>query len=79
MLNTQRKVTFFTTSTGQFQDKEYKEKTVSYVVVKMGHPRPLFIYFRVFNSKPKYVHYKVLPMIGFEPRSSGIGSNRSDN
>ena len=32
-------------------------------------------YFRLFNSK--YVQYKMLPMTGFEPQISAIGSDRS--
>ena len=43
---------------------------------KMGHSRPLFCLSTV-NSK--YVHYKISPMTGFEPWTSGIGSNRSTN
>ena len=27
----------------------------------MGLSRPLFLYFCLFNSKQKYVHYKILP------------------
>ena len=51
----------------------------------MGHSRPLFLYFRLFNTADsKYINiyikiYKFLPMTGFEPRTSGIGSDRSTN
>ena len=36
----------------------------------MGHSRPLFLYFCLFNtvdSKQIHVGYKSLPMTGFEP------------
>ena len=42
----------------------------------------LFLYFCLFNtvnSKQINVRYKSLPMIRFEPRTSGIQSNRSTN
>ena len=49
----------------------------------LGHSRPLFLYFRLFNTQlteNKCSLYKqILPMTGFEPRTSGIGSNRSTN
>ena len=50
----------------------------------MGHSRPLFLYFRLFNtytvdSKQMFNMNKFWPMTGFEPRTSGIGSNRSTN
>ena len=41
----------------------------------MGHSRPLFLYFRLFNT----VDSKVLSMTRFEPRTSGIWSDRSTN
>ena len=40
----------------------------------MGHSRPVF---RIFNRHSDFVHYNILPMTGFEPRISGIGSDRS--
>ena len=51
---------------------------------KMGHSRPLFLYFRHFNAqltvnKCSIYIYKFLPMTGFEPRISGIGSDHSTN
>ena len=49
---------------------------------KKGHFRPLFLYFRLFNtvdSKQVNVPYKSLPMTGFEPRTSCVGSDHSTN
>ena len=44
--------------------------------IKMGHSRPLFLYFRLFNTvDSKCSIYKFLPMTGYEPQTSGIGSN----
>ena len=44
----------------------------------MGHSRPLCLYFRLVNTvDSKCSIYKFLPMIGFEPQTSGFGSNRS--
>ena len=43
----------------------------------MNHTRPLFSLFSAVNSK--YVHYKFLPMTGFELRTFGFGSDRSAN
>ena len=54
--------------------KEYLEK--------MGHSRPLFLYFRLINtvdSKQINVRYKTLLMTEFKPWTSGIISNRSTN
>ena len=50
----------------------------------MGHSWPLFIYlFRLFNTvQSKQVNkcsILILPMTGFEPRPSGIGSDCSTN
>ena len=49
----------------------------------MGHSRPLFRYFRLFNTQltvNKCSMYKInLPMTGFKPRTSGIGSDHSTN
>ena len=47
---------------------------------KMDHSRPLFLYFRLFktvDSQQINVRYKCLPMTGFEPQTSGVGSDRS--
>ena len=53
---------------------------------KMGHSRPLFLYFHLFNTQLTvnkcsiYIYInKFLPMTGFELWTSGIGSNRSTN
>ena len=44
----------------------------------MGQSQPLFLYFRLFNTvDSKNVQYKFLPMTGFEPQTSGVGSDRS--
>ena len=49
----------------------------------MGHSRPLFSLFSSFqytvDSKQMFNINKFLPMTGFEPRTFGIGSNRSTN
>ena len=46
----------------------------------MGHSRPLFIYFRLFNTVDnKQMFNKILPMTGVEPRTSGIEIDRSTN
>ena len=46
----------------------------------MGHSRPLFLYFRLFNTvDSKQMLDKSLPMTGFEPRISGVGGDRSTN
>ena len=38
----------------------------------------LFFFIFVFSTvNSKYAHYKILPMAGFEPKSTGIRSNRS--
>ena len=37
----------------------------------------LFFVFSTVNCK--YVHYKILPLTGFEPQTSGVGSNLSAN
>ena len=49
--------------------------------LKMGHSRPLFLYFSSFQyTVDKMFNInKLLPMTGFEPRISGIGSDRSTN
>ena len=44
----------------------------------MGHSRPLFLYFRLFNTvDSKQMFDKSLPMPGFEPWISGIEGDRS--
>ena len=47
------------------------------VFLKMVHSRPLYLYFCTFNTEN--VLYKNSPMIGFEPRTSGIRSDCSAN
>ena len=44
----------------------------------MGHSRPLFLYFQLFYLNVQLVD-KILPMLGFEPLISGVGSDRSTN
>ena len=47
---------------------------------KVGHSRPLFIYFRLFNTVDnKQMFNKILPMTGVEPWASGIESDHSTN
>ena len=52
-----------------------------YLKVKMCHSRPLFSLFSSFqytvDSKQMFNNF--LPMTGFEPRTSGIGSDLSTN
>ena len=48
----------------------------------MAHSRPLFSLFSSFHRLTVvylYFHYKILPLTGFELRTSAIGSNRSAN
>ena len=48
----------------------------------MGHPWPLFLYSRLSNTQltgNKSSINKILPMTGYEPRTSGIGRDRSTN
>ena len=50
----------------------------------MGHPRPLFLYFRLSNTQLTANKCSIeinifSPLTGFEPRTSGIGSDRSTN
>ena len=46
----------------------------------VGHSRPLFIYFRLFNTVDnKQMFNKILPMTGVKPQTSGIESDRSTN
>ena len=46
----------------------------------VGHSRPLFIYFRHFNTVDnKQMLNKILPMTGVKLRTSGIESDRSTN
>ena len=48
--------------------------------LKMGHSRPLYFLFSVFSIQLTVnVQHKFLPLTGFEPRNSGIGSDHSTN
>ena len=60
------------------QQPSCHEKTMlnSKFFLKLGHSRPLFLYFCLFNYK---LVDKFLLMTGCEPRISGVGSNRSSN
>ena len=44
----------------------------------MGHSQALFLYFCLFYFNVQLVD-KSLPMLGFEPRISAVGSDRSTN
>ena len=48
-----------------------------FVFKKLGYSRPLFLYFRIFNTVEST--YNFSPMTGFEPGISGVGSNCSTN
>ena len=47
--------------------------------LKMGHSRPFFFIFVFSMELHVNVHYKCLPMTGFEPETSRTGSNCSIN
>ena len=49
-----------------------------HIFLKIGHSRPLFLYFRLFN-KVDSKEYKIFQMTGFELRTSSLGSNHSTN
>ena len=44
--------------------------------LKVGLSRPLFLYFRLLYFQVHLVD-KTLPMLGFEPRISGVRTHRS--
>ena len=46
--------------------------------LKMGHSWRLFLYFCLFYLNVQLID-KILPMLGFEPRITGIGSDRTTN
>ena len=46
---------------------------------KMGHSRPLFLYFRLFCNLIVQLVDKILPMKGYKPRISGVGIDCSTN
>ena len=53
---------------------------VLYYFLKMGHSWPLFFFIFIFSIQLTVnIHYKFLPMTGFELRTSRIGSDRSTN
>ena len=47
--------------------------------IKMGHSRLLFHYVRLFNTVDSICSIYFLPITGFKPLTSGIGSDRSTN
>ena len=50
------------------------------IFFSLGHSRPLFSFIFVFSTvNSRYVHYKILPITGFEPQTPGIGSDHSAN
>ena len=49
------------------------------VFLKKGHSRPLFFIFVFSMQLTVNLGYKFLPMTGFEPWTSGIGSDRITN
>ena len=55
------------------------DNTAKPFLKKMGHSRPLFLYFCLFNTVDSKCSIYFLPMTGFEPRISGIGSDCSTN
>ena len=55
-----------------------KSKTFQIVFSKMGHSWPLYLYFGPLFFNVKLVD-KILPMLGFEQRISGVGSDRATN
>ena len=49
-------------------------------LIKVGHSRPLFIYFSLFNTVDnKQMFNKILPMTGVKPQTTGIISDHSTN
>ena len=47
--------------------------------VKRALPGLFFLYFRLFNTVDGEYMNKISPLTGFEPQTSGIGSDRSTN
>ena len=69
-------------------DQEHQKIELSQVKLyrqyffKSGHSQPLFLFFRLLNTVDSIqvnVRYKSLPKTGFEPRTSGVGSDCSTN
>ena len=46
---------------------------------KMGHSRPLFIFFRLFNRVDIKRSIYILPMSGFKPQTSGVRRDYTTN
>ena len=54
--------------------------TIDCFFKKMGYSRPLFLYFRLFNTGDgKQFSLWIVPKNGWELRTSGVGSNCSTN
>ena len=50
------------------------------VFLLVDHSRPVLFYIFVFSKvNSKHVHYKISPMMGFEPQTSYIENDRSAN
>ena len=47
--------------------------------LKIVYSRPLFLHFRLFNTVEPEFMSKISQMTGFEPRTSGVGSDRFTN
>ena len=56
-----------------------KQTFYSLFLEKKCQSRPLFLYFRLFNSVDSKRSIYFLPMTGFELRTSGVGSKHSTN
>ena len=52
---------------------------LSIFLKKWANPGPFFFIFVFSLQLTVNIQYKLLPMTGFEPRTSGVGSNRSTN
>ena len=49
------------------------------LLFKLGHSRPLFLYFHLFCILNVQLVDIILPMTGFEPQISSVGSDRFAN
>ena len=67
----------------RFERGSSKRIYISNIFLNVGLSRPLHIYFRLFNTVDSKQVNKcsiyILPMTGFEPRTSGIGRDFSTN
>ena len=62
----------------EFQvEYDYFQRLFSFQMLFIVHSRPLFLYFRFFNTVGSEYINKISPMTGFEPRTSGVGSDHS--